>query len=154
MRILWHHRALLICLALLATTCGCTHTGYATFANTRKLLESEALGVTKVGFAPFVGAVDMVATPLTTYLDAAQAPRDEGHVYVSYLGMQTIVRAEMNPLYKLLAGFMILPVDTVWFPVGGTIDTIYAVNADAPEKEEIPEDGTREERWGNTYSRR
>ena len=129
--------ALPACLVLLGATVGCSYSGYHTFANTRKLLESDALSVTKVGFAPFVGASDMVASPLTTYMDAAENSLD-GNVYLSYLGMQTLIRAEMHPLYKLMAGIMIFPMDTAWFPVAGTVDTIRVLNGPGGVAEDEP----------------
>ncbi len=74
----------------------------------------------------------------TSYMDAPKYSRDKDHIYLSYVGMQTIIHSNMHGLYKFMAALMILPVDTVWFPVAGAVDTIYVINqppAAKPEEE-------------------
>lgn len=61
-------------------------------------------------------------------MDAPGYSSEKDHVYLSYLGMQTLVASDMHGLYKFIATLMILPVDTVWFPVAGAVDTIYVIN--------------------------
>ncbi len=117
---------------------GCAHNGYYTFANTRKLMESNALGITKVVFSVPLAISETVITPATTYMDAPKYSSEREHVYLSYLGMQTLIDSKMHGLYKFMAALMILPVDTAWFPVAGAVDTISVINrptAAKPEEE-------------------
>lgn len=121
---------------LLVSVSGCAHGDYYTFANTRKLLESDALAITKIAFVVPLAISETVITPATSYMDAVEYSSEKDHVYLSYLGMQTLVNSEMHGLYKLMAGTVILPVDTLWFPVAGTVDTAYAINRSAPAQGE------------------
>ncbi len=123
---------------LLVAGFGCAYDGHYTFANTRKFLESDALGITKVAFAAPLAISDAVMTPATSYMDAPKYSRDKDHVYLSYVGMQTLIDSNMHGLCKFMAALMILPVDTAWFPVAGAVDTIYVINqppAAKPEEE-------------------
>ena len=119
-----------LCIVLLSTTIGCAYRGTYTFANTRKLLESDALVVVKVSASPFVSSYDMVVAPITIYMDAAENT-GEDYKPLSYLGLQTIVASDMHSLYKLMAGIMIFPVDTAMFPITGTLDTFHVLNSPA-----------------------
>ena len=123
---------------LFAAGFGCAYDGHYTFANTRKFLESDAPGITKVAFSAPLAVSDAVMTPATSYMDAPKYSRDKDHLYLSYLGMQTLIDSNMHGMYKFMAALMILPVDTVWFPVAGVVDTIYVINqppAAKPEEE-------------------
>ena len=135
-----------LCIVLLSTTIGCAYKGTYTFANTRKLLESDTLGVTKVCASPFVGSYDMVVAPVTIYMDAVENT-GENYEPLSYLGLQTLIASDMHSLYKLLAGIMVFPVDTVFFPVTGTIDTFHALARPAgpPPIETAPEEAATED---------
>ncbi len=140
-------------LLLFAAGFGCAYNDHYTFANTRKLLESDAPGITKVAFAAPLAITDAVMTPATSYMDAPKYTSDKDHVYLSYLGMQTLVDSNMHGMYKFMAALMILPVDTVWFPVAGAVDTIYVINqprAAKPEEEKQAEG--RGFRWSTTTS--
>ena len=116
---------------------GCAHNGYYTFANTRKFMESNALAITKVVFSAPLTAVEAVSTPATIYMDAPKYSSEREHVYLSYLGMQTLTDSDMHGLYKFMAALMILPIDTAWFPVAGTVDTIYAINRPPPAEPDV-----------------
>ena len=124
-------------LLLFSAGFGCAHNGYYTFANTRKLMESNALGITKVFFSTPLAAAEAVSTPATIYMDAPKYSSEREQVYLSYLGMQTLIDSKMHGLYKFMAALMILPIDTAWFPVAGAVDTIYVINRPLPEKPEV-----------------
>ena len=128
----------LLGLALLPCVLGCSFNDYYTFANTRKLLESNAPGITKVGFAPVIAVQETIVSPVTIYLDTANYTTDKDHVYLSYLGMQTVIASDMHGVYKALASLMILPVDSIWFPIAGTVDTIWAINTMEGKESDAP----------------
>ncbi len=47
--------------------------------------------------------------------------------------MQTVIDSEMHGVYKTLASLVIVPVDSVWFPVAGAVDTIRVINKEETE---------------------
>ena len=91
--------AALLSLALLAP--GCAYKDQYTFAYTRKLMDSDAPGVTKVVFAPLIGVFECVYSPVSSYLDSTDyAAKQQEHVYLSYLGAQTLYCSNLHAAYK------------------------------------------------------
>lgn len=117
---------------------GCSFDNYHTFSNTRKLLESDVPGITKIGFGPIVAVQEAQVTPVTIYLDATEYAERNQDVYHSYLGMQTLIDSPMHGVYKALASLVIIPVDSSRFPVAGTIDTLRVINRDTPDSHARP----------------
>ncbi len=124
---------------VLVLSSGCAYKNQYTFANTRKLLDSDAPTMTKAVFAPLVCLGEGVWAPVASYIDAKHNARDENHVYLSYIGTRTLITQDMNPIYKFVGGLFVATVDTVWFPVGGTMDTYYVLTQSEPATE--PETG-------------
>jgi hypothetical protein len=109
---------------------GCaTYEGYTTYGSTRKLLNSKAPTVAKAAFSPIVFIPDTVVSPFTSYLDSvAHAPESsDSHVYLSYVGLRTMKRCNIDSPLMVLAGAMVMIVDTVWFPIAGSVDTVYVL---------------------------
>ena len=126
----------LLCSVCLATGPGCVYKGYHTFAGTRKLVESDAPEVTRVCFTPFVLLFEGLWAPVTTYVDSpGYAEGQDDHVYLSYIGMQTLMAAEIDPAYKIAGSIMIIPIDTAWFLFAGTADTVYVLTMAEPQEE-------------------
>lgn len=128
-------------LVLLIAGPGCAaYQGNYSFATTRKFLNSDVPSVTKAAFSPLVIVVEWFASPVTAYMDAFhQAKQEEGHVYLSYIGVRTLSQSHrLDPPYKIFAGILVAPIDTLCFPIAGTIDTIYvlAVGSDEPLRPE------------------
>ncbi len=134
----------LICVLLVASV-GCTYGRYYTFANSRKLMESNAPNVTKVCFVVFVLIAETLWSPVTVYIDSGDYMEDKDHVYLSYIGMQTLLGSDMPVFYKVMGSILTAPIDTVWFPVAGTIDTFYALSRDESGGSE--DDEGSEDRW-------
>ncbi len=128
----WWKTALIT--AVFACVCaGCASVNYEekyTFGPTRKLMDSGAPGAAKKVFSPLVFIPDTISVPITAYRDAAAKPPEAkgGHVYLSYIGTRTTMYSDLKPVYKWTGGVVIAIVDTLWFPVAGLVDTIYAVN--------------------------
>ena len=130
-------------LALLLSS-GCAYDNYYSFANTRKLVDSDAPQVTKAVFAPMTLLFEGMYSPITAWMDAQNYAKDKEHekehVYLSYIGAKSLYDSDMHVMYKIAGSFMVLPIDTVWFPVAGVIDTVYALSdhdtdAEGPEKD-------------------
>ncbi len=117
---------------VLVLSSGCAYKNQYTFANTRKLLDSDAPTMTKAVFAPLVCLGEGVWAPVASYIDAKHNARDENHVYLSYIGTRTLITQDMNPIYKFVGGLFVAFVDTLWFPVGGTLDTYYVLTQSEP----------------------
>jgi hypothetical protein len=118
---------------------GCSAYGDSySFANTRKLLDSNAPDVTRVVFAPFVGMFDALASPATTYADAARrAPEDE-HLYLSFVGLRTLWASELSPAYAVMGTLLVGTVDLGWFAAAGICDVVYALFSDLEEPADRP----------------
>lgn len=117
-----------ICLATLVSGCA-TVDGYTTYGNTRKILKSNAPAIQKAVFSPILFVPDTAVSPLTSYIDSvAHAPESaDKHVYLSYVGLRTMTRCGIDSPLMVLAGTIVMIVDTVWFPIAGTVDTIYVL---------------------------
>ena len=122
-------------LALLLCS-GCAYKNQYTFANTRKLIDSDAPMATKSFFAPLVCLGEGIWAPVAAYIDAKDYATGIDHVYLSYIGTRTLLDQDMNPIYKFVGGWFVAAVDTAWFPVAGTMDTFYALT----RKETLPEE--------------
>lgn len=113
---------------------------YYTYAQTRKVVDSPTLPVYKTVFAPIIFIPETLASPVTAYMDSSIHPPEsrDGHVYLSYIGLKTMSRAmddpSAGPIMGVALGLVTL-VDTIWFPVAGTMDTIYIMTRDTPEQE-------------------
>jgi hypothetical protein len=121
----------LFLVATLAVFCaGCaTHLDYFAYSNTRKFMDSGAPGITKGVCAPLVFLPDTIGAPFACYKDALNhAPESKGgHVYLSYVGFRTLMQSDLGTGYKWVGGTMVAITDTIWFPVSGLTDLIYAV---------------------------
>lgn len=124
--------ASLLALAACLATTGCSYKGAMTYGPTRKLLESDAPGATKVGMAPFLLITDSVLAPVTAYIDAGQGVgRKEsasGHVYWSFIGARTLINSDIDDPLKIPGVLFTFPVDLVWFPISGVADTAYVLS--------------------------
>ena len=121
----------LFLVSMLAVFCaGCaTHLDYYTYSNTRKFLDSGVPGITKGVCSPLVFLPDTVGAPFALYKDAlVHAPESKGgHAYLSYIGFRTLIYSDLPTPYKWVGGVTSGFVDTLWFPVAGITDLIYAV---------------------------
>ena len=120
---------------VLLLSSSCAYKNQYTFANTRKLLDSDAPTMTKAFFAPLVCLGEGVWAPVASYIDAKHNATDEDHVYLSYIGTRTLITQDMNPVYKFVGGLFVATVDTLWFPIGGTMDTYYVLTQSEPATE-------------------
>ncbi|MHC4516043.1 MAG: hypothetical protein ACYS5W_20425, partial [Planctomycetota bacterium] len=78
-------------------------------------------------FAPLVCLGEGIWAPAAAYIDARNNAREVHHVYLSYIGTRTLFDQDMNVFYKILGSVFVASVDTIWFPIGGTMDTFYAL---------------------------
>jgi hypothetical protein len=112
---------------VLMLSAGCAYKNQYTFSATRKLLDSDAPTATKAVFAPLVCLGEGVWAPVASYIDAKRDAKDADHVYLSYIGTRTLIGQDLNPIFKFVGGIFVATVDTIWFPIGGTMDTYYAL---------------------------
>jgi hypothetical protein len=122
----------LFLVAILAVFCsGCaSYMDYYTYSSTRKFVDSGTPDVTKVVCSPLVFIPDTIGSPFALYKDAlaGHAPESKGgHVYLSYIGLRTLLASDMTSVYQWVGGTMVCITDTLWFPIAGIADTIYAV---------------------------
>lgn len=71
-------------------------------------------------------------------------------MYLSYIGVRTLVESNMQDFYKVVAFPLIALTDTIWFPIGGTVDVVYALTREVTTEEVEPEDESDEairKRW-------
>ncbi len=101
---------------------GCAYKGHYSFAGSRKLADSDAPLITKVVFLPFTSLGEGLVSPFTWYMDASGYSETKENVYYSYIGTKTLLASDMNDAYKFVGSVFIIPVDTLWFPIGGLID--------------------------------
>ena len=120
-----------ICVILSATLLGCqTYDGNYSFANFRTLVHSDAPLPAKIAGAPFLLIPETLLSPVTAYLDAADhPPSTNGHVHWSYLGTRTLMYADMHDVTKLFGVLLTAAVDTIWFPITGTVDIIHSLGS-------------------------
>ena len=118
---------------VLILSAGCAYKNQYTFAATRKLLDSEIPTVTKAVFAPLVCLGEGIWAPVASYIDASNESEDVDHVYLSYIGTRTLIGQDLNPIYKFVGGLFVAVVDTVWFPIGGTMDTYHGLTQPTPD---------------------
>ena len=124
---------------LLLMVCGCAcynpqYETYCTYAQVRKIADSDTYPAFKVVWAPLMFVPDTCLIPVTAYVDAANHPpvSKDKHVYLSYVGFRTMRNAYYGP--KVNRGFMCVAqvftaiLDTAWFPVAGIIDTTWIVS--------------------------
>ena len=131
-----------LCAVFLAVTPSCAYKNYYTFSGTRKLVESDAPAVTRVFFTPFILLFEGLWAPITAYMDTSGYAEGKDHVYLSYIGMQTLMSARIDMGYKFVGSIMVIPIDTAWFPLAGTVDTIYALSSDTtPDADPVVERG-------------
>ena len=134
----------LIAGTLLLLVCGCAcynpqYETYCSYAQARKVADSDTYPAFKVIWAPIMFVPDTIILPVTGYVDAVNHPPEsqDKHVYLSYVGFRAMRNAYYGPnvsraLMCVAQGFMIV-VDTAWFPVAGLIDTTWIVSRPDPD---------------------
>ena len=92
-------------------------------------MDSGAPDITKVVCSPLVFIPDTIGAPFACYKDAvSHAPESKGgHVYLSYVGLRTLQGSDLSSVYQWVGGTLVCITDTIWFPIAGLTDTIYAV---------------------------
>ena len=119
-------RTLTLIALLAAVSSGCSYNDHFAFAGTRKLMDSEAPGITKAVFSPFTLVVDAAVSPVTCYVDAVN-PRPNTRLWASFCGTQHLAEApvhEFPTFYKYLSGVFVFPIDLALFPFTGAVDTV------------------------------
>lgn len=133
---------ILLCVLAAFVICGCSSTypykgkadrPYYTFAATRKLLEDENnIALTRTVASPFLMLPETFYSPVTAYIDSTRnAPKSDGHVYLSYVGTRTILHSSLEKPYRYTSCVFACMVDTLWFPVAAVADVIYSITRDA-----------------------
>ena len=95
--------------------------------------------------APLWFIPETIASPVTSYMDAANHPPESSdadhHVYMSYVGYKTMKNAmeldndTMSSKPVMTVSWCVITlVDTAWFPVALIIDSLWIVTRPNPEE--------------------